>query len=205
MKVHLSKDFWNHIVFFVSKDENLTKAHIRYLQRLLIEQATAVGRASVINTKSSGSKLPESDREDMEVYLEEIHQLLTVIGVEVLVPLTTSVSASGKADVMMLYCETKGVKGMGYRIPNGMVVLPGSQVVLKEHPSAVKYPWPVNLRTQLKGQGTLKEAGTHLEFVQDYEFACPSAAAAVIHGGTTNGLTAWRNKDGKQLKELESA
>src|SRR4030095_5510026 len=26
----LEKDFWNHVVFFVSKDENLTKAHIRY-------------------------------------------------------------------------------------------------------------------------------------------------------------------------------
>jgi len=26
---HLDKDFWNNIIFFISKDENLTKAHIR--------------------------------------------------------------------------------------------------------------------------------------------------------------------------------
>ena len=32
VKGHLDKDFWNHITFFTSKDENLTKAHIRYLE-----------------------------------------------------------------------------------------------------------------------------------------------------------------------------
>jgi hypothetical protein len=32
LKAHLQKDFWNHVVFFVSKDENLTKSHIRYLE-----------------------------------------------------------------------------------------------------------------------------------------------------------------------------
>lgn len=71
VKSHLDKDFWNHIVFFVSKDENLTKAHIRYLEGRLIEQAKKAGRAEVRNSQGSGSKLPESDREDMEVFLEK--------------------------------------------------------------------------------------------------------------------------------------
>lgn len=31
IKGHASKDFWNSLVVFVSKDENLTKAHPRYL------------------------------------------------------------------------------------------------------------------------------------------------------------------------------
>ena len=30
VKSHNDKDFWNQITFFVSKDENLTKAHIRH-------------------------------------------------------------------------------------------------------------------------------------------------------------------------------
>ena len=29
IKAHLTKDFWNRVTFFVSKDENLTKAHIK--------------------------------------------------------------------------------------------------------------------------------------------------------------------------------
>jgi len=45
VKGHLDKDFWNHIAFFTSKDENLTKAHIRYLEGRLIEQAKQAGRA----------------------------------------------------------------------------------------------------------------------------------------------------------------
>ncbi len=69
LRGHLDKDFWNHVVFFISKDENLTKAHIRYLEGRLIEQAKSAGRALVMNDQSSGSRLPESDREDMEIFL----------------------------------------------------------------------------------------------------------------------------------------
>ena len=39
LRGHLDKDFWNHVLFFISKDENLTKAHVRYLEGRLIEQA----------------------------------------------------------------------------------------------------------------------------------------------------------------------
>ena len=41
LKSQLDKDFWNQLVFFTSKDENLTKAHIRYLEGRLIEQASS--------------------------------------------------------------------------------------------------------------------------------------------------------------------
>jgi hypothetical protein len=70
IKNHLDKDFWNSIIFVLSKDENLTKAHIRFLEGLLIDQANKAGRALVRNGQASGSKLPESDRADMEIFLE---------------------------------------------------------------------------------------------------------------------------------------
>lgn len=202
VKGHLDKDFWNHISFFISKDENLTKVHIRYLEGRLIEQAKKAGRSEVKNSQGSGSKLPESDREEMEIFLEKIHQLLPALGVEVLVPTTATVV--GPNEIEALFCEIKGLKATGYLTPNGIVVLAGSQAVLAERPSAQKYPWPINMRQQLKDQGSLKENAGHLEFTINVEFSSPSAAAAVIHGGHANGLTAWKNKDGKTLKELES-
>jgi hypothetical protein len=52
LRSHLGKDFWNHVVFFISKDENLTKAHVRYLEGRLIEQAKSAGRALVMNGES---------------------------------------------------------------------------------------------------------------------------------------------------------
>jgi hypothetical protein len=202
VKSHLGKDFWNHIVFFISKDENLTKAHVRYLEGRLIDQAKKAGRADVKNNQASGSKLPESDREDMEIFLGKVHQLLPVLGVELLVP-TTAVEAGASA-AETLSCEIKGLKAKGYLTPNGIVVLAGSQAVLNERPSAQKYPWPINMRQQLKDQGALNESVDHFVFTKDVEFPSPSAAAAVIHGGHANGLTAWKNEDGKTLKELES-
>ena len=111
VKGHLDKDFWNHIAFFTSKDENLTKAHIRYLEGRLIEQARQAGRADVKNSQGSGARLPESDREDMEIFLEKIHQLLPVLEVEVLVP--TVINAAGVSELETLACEIKGLKANG--------------------------------------------------------------------------------------------
>jgi hypothetical protein len=143
VKGHLDKDFWNHIAFFTSKDENLTKAHIRYLEGRLIEQAKQAGRAVVINSQGSGSRLPESDREDMEIFLEKIHQLLPVLGVEVLVPRT--INAVGVTELELLFCQIKGLKATGHLTPNGIVVLAGSQAVLIDRPSSQKYPWALKI------------------------------------------------------------
>ena len=203
VKAHLSKDFWNQVVYFISKDENLTKAHIRYLEGKLIEQARQANRAIIMNGQNSGAKLPESDRADMEVFLEKIYQLLPVLGVELLV--TPTVKSASDAEKKILYCEIKGLKARGRLTPNGFLVLKGSQSVLKDRASAKKYPWPLNMRKRLKDEGVLSVFENHLLFNRDEEFSSPSAAAAVIHGGHANGLIAWKNKDGKTLKEIESA
>ncbi len=202
IKAHLEKDFWNQIVYFISKDENLTKAHIRYLEGKLIEQARQANRALVMNGQSSGAKLPESDREDMEIFLEKVNQLLPVLGVELLVP--AAGKAAANAEKEMLYCEIKGLKARGRLTPNGFLVLKGSQAVLHERKSSQKYPWPLNMRQRLKDEGVLSVSEEHLVFTRDEEFSSPSAAAAVVHGGHANGLIAWKNDEGRTLKEIES-
>jgi hypothetical protein len=203
IKAHMDKDFWNHIIFFISKDENLTKAHVRFLEGKLIEQARRAGRAVVTNGQSSGARLPESDREDMEIYLEKVNQLLPVLGVELLVP--ASGKAQGEHEERTLFCEIKGLQASGHLSPNGLVILKGSQAVLTERASTQKYPWPHNMRERLKEEGALIVQSDHLSFTRDVEFSSPSAAAAVVHGGHANGLTAWKDKQGKTLKEIESA
>lgn len=202
VKAHLDKDFWNQVLFFTSKDENLTKAHIRYLEGRLIELARKSGRAIVTNGQGSGARLPESDREDMEIFLEKINQLLPVLGVELLVP--SSTAAIGDSEQKKLYCDIKGIRAEGHLAPNGFLVLKGSQAVLVERPSAHKWPWALNLRERLKAEGVLQVQGEQLVFTKDTEFTSPSSAAAVIHGGHANGLTAWRDKSGKTLKEIEA-
>jgi hypothetical protein len=58
-------------------------------------------------------------------------------------------------------------------------------------------------RNKLIANGTIVEKDGFLVFTKDTEFSSPSAAAAVIHGGSANGLTAWRDKDGRSLKQLD--
>ena len=202
IKAHLAKDFWNQILFFVSKDENLTKAHIRYLEGKLIEQAKDAGRAIVINGQNSGARLPESDRHDIEIFLEKINQLLPVLGVELLVP--AAAAAIGTSEQTKLICEIKGIRAEGRMTPNGFVVLKDSQAVHTERASSHKWPWAMNMRRRLKDEGILQAQIDRLIFTTDAEFTSPSAAAAVIHGGHANGLLAWKTKEGKTLKEIES-
>jgi hypothetical protein len=190
------------VFFFISKDENLAKAHVRYLEGRLIEQARSVGRAQVMNGQASGARLPESDREDMEIFLDRIHQLMPVLGADVLLPI--GAKPAGSATRELLICEIKGLRATGYLAPAGFMVLSGSHAVLKERASAHRYPYTIATRRKLIEEGALVPAGGHLRFARDTEFSSPSAAATVVHGGSANGLLAWKNKNGKTLKELEA-
>ncbi|RYG00997.1 MAG: hypothetical protein EOO07_34755 [Chitinophagaceae bacterium] len=39
LKEHIAKkEFWHEVIFFVSKDENLTKAHVKYLEKVIREE-----------------------------------------------------------------------------------------------------------------------------------------------------------------------
>lgn len=202
LKQHKSKEFWVSAIVFVSKDENLTKAHVRYLESRLLAEAVKVGRFTLEQNQAGGSKLPESDREDMEVFLSRIRQLLPVLGSDLLAPVA-QVATKGRPGGP-LFCRIKGAEARGQRTADGFVVFHGSQAVLEERPSAQqRHPFAVTLRKQLAAAGTLVQRGTFLEFTKDAEFSSPSAAAAVVHGGGANGLTEWKTENGTTLKELD--
>ena len=201
LKQHKTKEFWVAAIVFVSKDENRTKAHVRFLESRLLAEAAQVGRFALEQNQAGGSKLTESDREDMEVFLARIRQLLPVLGSDILAPIaqTPAVPQPGGA----LFCRIKGAEARGQRTPNGFVVFSGSTAVLDERPSAEKYPYVMAQRRQLIADRILVEQDGFLFFTKDAEFSSPSAAAVVIHGGSANGLTAWVTKDGRSLKYLD--
>lgn len=201
LKQHKGKEFWVSAVVFVSKDENLTKAHVRHLESRLLKEAGEVGRFKIEQNQAGGSKLPESDREEMEVFLSFVRQLLPVLGSELLTPVAEP--APGSPSGGMLFCRMKGAEARGHRTAGGFVVFKGSTAVLQERPSAKKWPYVITLRHQLITDGALVREERVFRFTKDVEFSSPSAAAAVIEGGSANGLIEWRTKDGKVLKELD--
>ncbi|HXT40110.1 MAG TPA: GIY-YIG nuclease family protein [Candidatus Angelobacter sp.] len=201
LKQQREKEFWVQAILFVSKDENLTKSHIRYLEGRLIEEAGKIGRFELENDQTSGAKLPEADREDMEVFLTRISQLLPVLGCDILVPLVKA--EKSKALGASLTYPIKGLIATGQRTATGFVVFKGSEATLDLRPSAP--PWVIQQREKYLADGTLAKLDGKFAFTKDTEFSSPSAAAAVVCGGHVNGLTAWRNADGKNLKQIEGA
>ena len=63
LRYHLrDKDFWDQLVVITSKDANLTKAHVRYLESKLISLATQAGSVTLDNgTGPTLPALPEAD------------------------------------------------------------------------------------------------------------------------------------------------
>jgi hypothetical protein len=196
LKKHTDKDFWNNVTIFVSKDENLTKSHIRFLEGRLISLLNSQSTSVVMNSAGSGAKLPEADTAEMEIYLTRMLQLLPVLGVT-----SFNQSVETKKDAHdVLYCKIKMLTAIGNRTSGGFTVYEGSQAVAEHRPSATHAKIR---REDLIARGLLVKEGGHLRFTKDIEFGSPSTAGAVVRGGASNGLTVWKNEKGVKLKELE--
>src|SRR6266496_140152 len=113
LKQHKTKEFWVSAIVFVSKDENLTKAHVRYLESRLLVEAAQVNRFTLEQNQAGGSRLPESDREDMEVFLSRIRQLLPVLGSDLLIPVAQPAAKPQSGG--LLFCRRKGAEARGHR------------------------------------------------------------------------------------------
>jgi hypothetical protein len=202
LKQHRGKEFWVSVIVFVSKDENLTKGHIKYLEGKLIAEAKGVGRVVLENTVSGGSRLPEADTADMDTFLARIRQLLPVLGSDLLTPVVAP-TVSTETNVR-LYCRKRDAAAQGQRTAGGFVVFRGSTAVAEDRPGAAKHtPSIVAKRAALLLEGKLFAKGSVLEFQDDIEFTSPSAAAAVICGGSANGLIEWQDGNGRTLKAID--
>jgi hypothetical protein len=98
-----AKDFADRFAFVVSADEALTKAHVRYLEGRLIRLVTEAGTATLTNeTAPDFQRLPESDKADMDTFLEHLQLTLPLLGFDLFRGTRTkdgSAAASGKARV----------------------------------------------------------------------------------------------------------
>ena len=195
------KDFWNETIVFVSKDENLNKAHIKYLENRLHEIATAANRYkienSIIPTQSS---ISESDRAEMEEFIENIKLLVNTLGHKVF---EEKRDFRPKQKQQTFYIKAaRGADAQGEPSSDGFVVFKGSKAAGSTVASIT--PSFLTLRNKLIEQGVMVNKGEYLEFPDDYIFSSPSTAACMVLGRNANGLTEWKQKGGKSLKEFES-
>jgi hypothetical protein len=201
---HLTqKDFWNEAIVFISKDENLNKAHIKYLENRLHEIATAVNRYQVENNSTpTQSSIAESDRAEMEEFIANIKILINTLGHKAFEE-KREIKTTQQAEKDTFYIKaTRGADAQGEPTTDGFVVFKGSKIASKLVPS-LRDNFK-RLREQLIDNKVIKKKNGTLEFCEDYVFSSPSTAAVIVMGRNANGLTEWRLKDGTTLKTFES-
>lgn len=192
----LKKDFWEQAVVFSSKDENLTKGHVRYLEFRLQEELKISKRVRLENLNSTKPKLPEASMAEMETYLDFLKLLMPVLGFpffEKVHPGELGVKAQP------LYLNVSQLKAEGFLTPTGLVVKAGSQIADAAKP-ALSGNYNL-LRETLNEKGVVSFA--QKKFLADYEFTSPSGAGAVILGYNINGRDHWKTAEGKTINQLE--
>lgn len=195
------KDFWNEAIMFISKDENLNKAHIKYLENRLHDIAKSANRYKVDNSiVPTQSSISEPDRAEMEEFIEYIKMLVNTLGHKVF---DEKREFKPKQKQQTFYIKAaRGAEAQGEQTSEGFVVLKGSKAAGSIVPSMTKNF--VVLREKLLSEGVLIDKVEFLGFPDDYIFSSPSTAASIVLGRNSNGHTEWKLKNGKTLKDFES-
>ncbi|WP_374306489.1 DUF4357 domain-containing protein [Dongia sp.] len=192
-----SKEFFTRAVLIVSKDENLTKAHGRYLESRIIAAIRGAGRAKLVNgTEPPFKGLPEPEIADMERVLDEIEVLLPVLGFDILRPAGqeagAAISAVADRDTFFTFTEA-GTDAKAREASDEFVVLAGSLAKRQEVPSCGE--GLKRRRAQLVADGVLVAVDDtkFLRFAAAAAFDSPSGAAGIVYGGNVNGNRYWKH------------
>ncbi len=190
---HQSKDFWNTCIVFSAKDENLTKAHVRFLEAQFVLDCRKANRANLHNANlPDGSKLSEEQESEMEEFMQNMKLVLSSLGYTFHQAMTVA---------SPYYISSKGLKASAAFYSEGIMVLKGSQVSKQEAPSI---PLTLKaLRFEKLSDTTLIDRNTHYEVVQNLTFSSVSTAAGFVLGRSANGWMEWKNKEGKTIDEVE--
>jgi len=195
---HSKKDFWTISYFFTSKDANLNKAHIQYLEYRLITLANEAKRCKFDNLYTpTAPSLSEPELADMEIFLEEILLCFPVLGVSIFEKPDPNIKHR-----QILILKNKGVHAVGFESEDGFVVKRGSTAVIETAPSI--HTHVLSLRADLQQGDILVKHDSHFfELTRDYEFTSPSLAATFLLGANINGRDWWKTEGGVTLKQLQ--
>ena len=208
------KDFWEKVCLVTSKDQNLTKTHVKYLESQLIALAKGSGRCGLVNgTAHEYTMLPESDQADMAFFIEQIRTILPVLGFDFLrdrqklsEQLNPASPTAQTGATFEMELPKHGILAKAQEVDGEFVVLAGSQA-REAWVGGGNYASYRPLYQQLTADGVLlPDAAGKVCFAQDQAFSSPSAAAAVVSGRAANGRIVWREKfSGQSYGDWQSA
>lgn len=198
------QEFWNEVIIFTSKDENLTKAHIKYLESRITSLAKIADRYKIENGNTpTESLLPRSDKDAMEEFIHNLKIVLGTLGHKVLEPIKIQLSQAS-APTLSQYIFSFTVKGLlakGQQTDDGFVLFKNSQVSDLFNPSM---PGKLaQLKEDWVKDGTLTKTENHYLLTKDLLLSSSSYAAALVAGTARSGPQSWLNDNGDSLKIIE--
>jgi hypothetical protein len=85
-----NKEFWDWAVCFVSNSSGLNRAHVTWLEYELIQRAKRIRRCHLDNSNEPQEpSLSEAEKADIQGFLNEILQILPLVGLRVFEPVKT--------------------------------------------------------------------------------------------------------------------
>lgn len=219
-----SKDWWDRFIVFVNKDRNLTKAHVKYLERELHGLAQqSIANLKVRNSQTpGGATLSESDVSAMQEFLSNMRFVLETLGLGYFSSETASHDSIQKTTKNSEGIHPGATEGMEFiitlpkdastsgenlkalmRVQDGIYVLKsGSHLRKTARDSFASDAGYFALWKQIVESSSVMRSD-HPELVvttKDIEFRSPSAAGSVVRARATNGRTEWRRvSDGEPL------
>jgi hypothetical protein len=206
-------------LIFTSKDDNLTRAHVKWLEGQLstILKGNS-GKVIVANAnRPTGSNLPRADVATMNTYLSNMIYVLEALGYDLFsVRERTSAAASSPVEQLPASSEKLSLELYATALPNrsdmrahlrylsaAYVLLAGSKInplATDSLPSNVR-----KLRAALLNDGGLVERDGYFELMRDISFSKPSPASALVKGRSSTGYRDWlREEDDKPLGDVLS-
>lgn len=189
-----NKDFWNECIIFVSKDNSLNKAHIKYIEHELYEMSKKANRYIIKNESNpTKSSLSNADEIRAEKFVSKIKIIANMFGYKLFISLVDKNDEEDKT----LHLTNNGIEyAKGLLTDEGFVVLKGSKVKEGVFDS---------LSPSLNGFFNKERSSTDLVdnvYINDHLFSSPSMAAIAILGRNANGYAEWKNKDNVSLKKI---
>ena len=193
VKDHDSKKaFWQKALIFVSKDADMTKVDVQYLEHKAIAEAKKANAFVLSDNKQipKAPNLPEHQRDSIDEFFEDVKFLASFIGCNIF-------EVSQPKEEHLFYAKGRGCNAKGFYSSDGFTVLKGSTVAKTMVPS---FNWKEKREKMLQDY-TSNENGI-LVLTSDKTFSSPSTAADFCIGSSNNGWVVWKDEDGNTLDSV---
>lgn len=188
-----SKDFWNKAIMFLADNKTFSLDMISGLEAYAIGKVHDSKRYKVENSVNPKYEIDEYDIPLIEEVYEEIQFIMATQGYK----MDNSKASLNEANT--LHTTRNGVRAFGVYDGEHFEVLEGSEIDMTR--KSLSAPMEKQRQTALANGNIILVDGKY-KLMVSVSFTSPSSAGQFVLGGSINGWTEWKDRDGKTLDEI---